>query len=430
MSKYTSFIFKDFVFDPKSKRLDLFYSFDNILNFKESFVFNFPFWDHDAQVLDQALFNLFIMAGISYFKAYQVDRILILKKGLTKNKADFFEKIYRKGLGEYFYINKLDPNKHIPFSAELKEEVVLNYSGDGLMIGLGGGKDSLVVAEALKESAKKIKTWSLGHNELLKPLVNQVGLEHCFVQRTIDPLIFELNSKDALNGHIPLSAILSFVGVVVAILNGYSDVVVGNEASASENNLEYQGVLINHQYSKSIQYEKDFQEFLKLDFNSNLKYYSFLRPLSELRIGKLFAKKYFDKYKEFFSSCNRSYVHGNNRLFWCGECPKCAFMFLILTPFIDKHKLTSLWGDKNLLEDPTLIPTYKELLGISGHKPLDCVGEIREARLAMDLAFKKYPNLKNIYKFDLDPSYDYMKIGPDLMPENIHQFFLDYVSRV
>ena len=430
MRKYTNFIFKDYLFNRDLKTLELFYSFDNILNFKESFVFDFPFSNYDNQILDQALFNLFLMAGISYFKAYPVDHVVITKKGLTKKESEFFERTYRKGLGEYFYMNKLDPSNPISFGGELPKKISLNYSGDGLMIGLGGGKDSLVVVEALKASDKKIKTWSLGHNELLKPLVNRVGLEHCFIQRTIDPLLFELNAKGALNGHVPISAILSCVGVVVTILNGYSDVVVGNEASASENNLKYKDVLINHQYSKSIQYEKDFQELLKLDFGIGLRYYSFLRPLSELRIGEIFAKKYFDKYKAFFSSCNRSYVHGNNHLFWCGECPKCAFMFLILTPFIDKHKLASLWKGKNLLEDQNLIPTYKELLGIAGHKPLDCVGEIREARLAMDLAFKKYPNLKNIYKFDLDPFYDYMKIGPDLMPEDIHQFFLDYVSNV
>ena len=430
MNQYTTFIFKDYVFDQESKRLDLFYSFDDTLNFKESFVFDFPFSNYDHQVLDQALFNLFIMAGVSYFKAYPVDRILILKKGLTRKEADFFETTYQRGLGEYFYVNGLDPNRPISFDGELEEKPALNYSGDGLMIGLGGGKDSLVVVEALKESGNKIKTWSLGHQELLLPLVNQVGLEHCFVQRTIDPLLIELNSKGALNGHIPISAIFSFVGIIVAILNGYSDVVVGNEASASESNLEYRGVLINHQYSKSIQYEKDFGELLRINFGSRLKYYSFLRPLSELRIGEIFAKNYFDKYKDLFSSCNRSYIHGNNHLYWCGECSKCAFMFLILSPFIDEHKLVSLWKGKNLLKDQTLIATYKELLGISGHKPLDCVGEIREARFAMNLAFEKYPDLKNIYKFDLDPSYDYRNIGPDLMPENIHQFFLDYLSRV
>src|SRR5438874_758950 len=83
-----------------------------------------------------------------------------------------------------------------------------------------------------------------------------------------------------------ISAILACVGVIVAILSGYRDIVVSNESSASEPNLHYQGLPINHQYSKSLEFEKDFQDYLANQFNGGPRYYSFLRPFSEVRIGE------------------------------------------------------------------------------------------------------------------------------------------------
>src|SRR5690606_11803653 len=112
----------------------------------------------------------------------------------------------------------------------------------------------------------------------------------------------------------------------------------------------------------------------------------FLRPLSELRIAELFAKVGFEKYKSLFSSCNRAFVLESKSMSWCGECSKCAFTFLILSPFIDQPELEKLWGGNNLLLDPSLEATYRQLLGIEGDKPLDCVGEIKESRAAMRLA--------------------------------------------
>ena len=231
------------------------------------------------------------------------------------------------------------------------------------------------------------------------------------------------NTQGALNGHIPISAILACAGTVVAALTSYRDVVVSNESSASEPTLRYEGVDINHQYSKSLAFEQAFQSYNRHRFGEAIRYYSFLRPLSELRISELFARVGFQKYHDVFSSCNKAFTHSSDHIFWDGKCAKCAFVFLALTPFIERQKLENLFSGKNLLLDPELDATYRQLLGIEGDKPLECVGEVKESRAAMRLAQQKYPELKK-YKFELPEDYDFRALAPHSMPEEITKLLL------
>jgi hypothetical protein len=292
------------------------------------------------------------------------------------------------------------------------------WSKPGQLISIGGGKDSLVSVELLRQHRQDIATWSVGHRPQLEPLVKQVGLPHLWVERTWDRYLLEHNAKGAYNGHVPISAIFAGVGTVVSVLSGYQDIVMSNEGSANEPTLRYQGVEINHQYSKSLEFEVDYQNILYHLFGDNIRYYSLLRPFSEVYIAKLFSQIGFDKYKDTFSSCNQAYTHESNHMFWCGECPKCSFIFLALTPFVDRAALEFLWHGKNLLLDPNLEVIYRQLLGIEGDKPLDCVGEIKETRAAMRLAQSIYPELSR-YQFELPDSYDFKTLGEHRMPDDL-----------
>ncbi len=431
MKRFSSFIFKDYNFNKESKTLELMYSFDDQLNFKETFVFDFNFIDYNPQVLDKAIEILFFICGISYFKAYLVDKIEIKKGLIDKNLELFLNKLYKKGLGEYLFINQLDFDAIAPFEANTEESFQPLYQDtSGAIVGVGGGKDSLVVIEALRNKVSNLKTWSLNHKSKLEPLVDEIGLEHLYVERTIDPLLLKLNKEDALNGHIPISSIIASCGVIVAILGGTKDIIVGNEQSSNEPTLMYKNEMINHQYSKSEEFEKDFQKYLFDTLGNSFRYYSFLRSLSELRIAEIFTKNYFNQYKEFFSSCNRAFQLDSEGLYWCGECPKCAFIFLIFTPFIEKGELTKLWNGKNLLLDKSLDQTYRNLLGISGDKPLDCIGEIKESRSAMLFSQEKYQELKTRFVFEVPKDYDFRKIYPNSMPEDIDLIFKEYLAKV
>jgi hypothetical protein len=415
MSTYQEFIFKSYHFDAQSHQLQLVYAFDEEVEFNEVYTFDFPFVDFNAEQLDRAIQNLFFMAGVSYYKAYLPPRISYKMGQVDEQSAAFFSKTYQRGLGEFFYVNNLDPRTTVEFSPTIQQQTACDSSvADGLLVGLGGGKDSLVTLELLRDQAR-IATWSLGHKQQLQPLVDRTGIPHLSVDRQWDADLLQHNAKGALNGHVPISAIFACVGTVVGILAGYDKIVVSNENSANEPTLNYQGVDINHQYSKSLEFEQDYQALLKHHFGASLQYFSFLRPLSELRIAELFAITGFSKYHDVFSSCNRAFVHSSNSLTWCGECPKCAFVFLALTPFIERRKLEHLWGSKNLLWDPRLEATYRQLLGIEGDKPLECVGEIKESRAAMRLEQQVSPEL-NKYQFELPDNYDYRQLAPHSMP--------------
>lgn len=424
MSKYQQFIFESYSFDSKTGNLDLNYQLDDSVKFSEKYRFDFPFVDYDEPGLDRALQLLFFLAGVSYYKAYLPSEIVIKNGQIDVHIADFLNKTYQKGLGEFFYVNKMDPRTPIkfPVNVDTLPPLTVLAESKGLLIGLGGGKDSLTSVELLS-SKQNLMTWSLNHRSQLTPLVEQIALPHAFVERTIDPLLLELNAQDAYNGHVPLSAILAATGVAVAILAGRKDVVVSNESTSSEPNLHYQEVNINHQYSKSIEFEKSFQRLIKHQLGDAVRYYSLLRPFTEVRIAEIFAKVGFEKYKDVFSSCNRAYVLSSDHMSWCGECPKCAFVFLALTPFLDREKVEALWGGKNLLLDPKLESVYRQVLGIEGNKPLECVGEVKESRAAMRLAQKIYPELKK-YQFELPADYDFRALSPHSMPPEIYQILL------
>ena len=418
MSPYQTFHFNGYNFDPISKQLDLHYAYDELLNFTETYKFDFDFAAYDQKVLDLALENLYLLAGVSYYKAFLAPQIIVADGGVTQQSASFLSKTYQRGLGEFLYVNNLDPNLKITFPAAKAASSPVKNAGSGLLIGVGGGKDSLVTIEALRNQPK-VATWSVGHRAQLAPLVAKIGLPHLWVERTWDSQLLTLNASGALNGHIPISAILAAVGTVVAVLAGYQDVVVSNEHSANEATLIYKDVAINHQYSKSLEFETDYQTLLASQFDGSLRYYSFLRPLSELKIAELFAKSSFDRYADVFSSCNRAYTLGST-MGWCGRCPKCAFVYLILANYIDEANLNKLYSGRNLLLDPALETTYRNLLGIEGEKPLECIGEIQESRLAMSRLQEQYPDLQK-YKFELNPDYDYSQLQAHSMPAEIYQ---------
>ena len=417
MKSYDKFIFEGWAFDKHSRCLQLHYALDDKLHFTETYKFDFDFDGYDESALETAINTLFYLAGVSYYKTFLPATIVDKRMSINREDAQFYQTVYQKGLGEFFYVNKLSPETEINFPVSQNDPQIQNPHGSGQLIGIGGGKDSLVSVELLRNQPK-VATWSLDHRKQLEPLVQKIGLPHFWVERTWDRQLLDLNKQDAYNGHVPISAIFSVVGVVVAILTGYRDVVVSNESSANEPNLVYEGVEINHQYSKSLEYEKLYQLQLARHFGESLRYYSLLRPFSELRIAELFAKDTFDKYKDVFSSCNRAFIHGSSGMFWCGQCPKCAFVFLALTPFISRDELEQVFGGKNLLLNPNLEKTYRKLLGIEGDKPLDCVGEIKESRAAMRLAGQIYPQLEK-YHFELPDDYDFRALSEHAIPADV-----------
>lgn len=418
--KYQTFRFKQYAFDPTAKTLTLRYGYDAALDFTETYRFDFPYVDYNEAALDQALQQLFLLAGVSYYKAYVPGAIRIETGTIDAGLATFLRTTYEKGLGEFWYVNSLNPRTPVIFPSSQQQSTAPTHAqSNGLLVGIGGGKDSLLSLELLRRSGVDIATWSLNHRPQLAPLVERIGLQHYWVDREWDKQLLTLREQGAYNGHIPISAIFAAVGTIVCILTGRRDHIVSNEQSANEPTLFYDNVAINHQYSKSQAFEQEYQTLLSENYGDTLRYYSLLRPLSELRIAELFAASGFNTYHDVFSSCNTAFRHDSNHLFWDGTCAKCAFVFLMLTPFTERTVLEQLFSGKNLLLERSLEPVYRQLLGIEGDKPLDCVGEIRESRLAMHMAAAQYPELHDRYSFSLDESYDYRAVALHEIPVDI-----------
>jgi len=338
-----------------------------------------------ARAAEQALRLLHLVAGVSYYKAAVPPEIRIEGHAIDAATAALLEEVYVNGLGEFAYRNGLDLRGRVRFPS-----VAGAADGDAPALGLrphalvaiGGGKDSLVTIEALREAGvEQTVTW-IGSSQLIRACAGRTGLPALNIGRQLAPELFEYNRLGAWNGHIPVTAVNSAIMAFAAVVLGVDQVVFSNERSASYGSLIEGTGEVNHQWSKGWAFERAFAAHLRSHVAADLRYYSLLRPLSELAVARQFAR--IDRYDAHFSSCNRNFHLLGERPVnrWCGVCPKCHFVFLALAPFMPKPRLVSIFG-RNLLDDPGQIPGYDALLEYRDHKPFECVGEGRESRAAM-----------------------------------------------
>lgn len=435
MKRYERFVFEDYRFDWDTQIAYLHYSFDEELFFEETFRFDFDrVSDVDEALLYRAFRGLWLLAGISYFKAVLPSKIEIKKGPFFTGEKDFFDTIYTHGLGEFFYQNKIDPTGRVQFpkgTTQQKEFFKTKQSFNGSLVLVGGGKDSLTTAEILKSQNEPFETLTVGAYPFFKNMLEIIGAPHNIVHRKLDSKLFELNKHGAYNGHVPISSILAFTSLLSAILRGKKNIVLSNEQSANEPNVVLDsGMKINHQYSKSLEFEKDFKSYVRDFISPDIQYFSFLRPLSEYTIANIFCQTCFDKYKYNFSSCNRNFkiTQKNTTFSWCGACPKCAFVFLLFAPFLSRKDLHEIFG-KDLWSDPALQSTFEELLGLRGIKPFECVGAIEEVRFAFHTARQK----EDYHDFNrlMVPESTFVEVfGKHTMPEPFHTHIQTYIQDI
>lgn len=474
MQKYQEFIFTDYNFNYSTGELSLRYSFDNKLTFEEKVFFdvsNVNFETIDKELLNDAFLNLHLIAGISYYKAYCPSKLIVKTAFLNDEQIKFWEKIYTLGLGEFFYKNQIDFRGLVNFesveSLESESQDTIPHlafpkrggTEKKCLVPIGGGKDSLVTAELLKKGGFDFTLYSLGDSFPQKETAELVGKERLIVNRKLSPNLFELNKEGAYNGHIPISAYIAFLSLATAILYGYDYIVLSNEHSANYGNLDYLGMNINHQYSKSLEFEQDFNNYVEQNICTDIRYFSLLRPYYELKIAKIFSQ--YSQYFSKFTSCNANFkiikkvpLEGDTGGFmpqkvkypptsfkgglkekWCCECPKCAFVYSILSPFIPREKIVKIFG-KNLFAEEKLKNLFLELLGVQENKPFECVGTAEEVAVAFYLVSQKaewqndfivkifiakvLPQIENIEELKAKVFETYLEDG--LIPEEFKNF--------
>jgi hypothetical protein len=390
-SKYPVFRYESFEVERSSSRIIARFKFSTPpdISFTPEVIFE-PVregWHSvSEESLQNVIFHLGLIESFSYWKATASPTIEVLAGSLSEEQVSWWEDLLIHGMGEFFYRNQIDftPKdfvKIVPKPGGHSHPTHHDPLPQRSLLTIGGGRDSALAAGLLRQAGHEFACMMLNPSSAAQNIARQVTtLDPVIVRRTICPELLELNRGGYLNGHTPFSAYLAFVGTVCLLLNGYSNLIVANERSSEEGNVHYRGTDINHQYSKSLRFETRFDEYLEKFLVRGARYFSLVRPLYELQIGKLFSG--FPEFFETFKSCNR-----NRSDSWCGKCPKCVSVFVTMYPFIPTSTLTGIFGH-DLFQAEETIPILRELAGFE-IKPFECVATVEEVTAALALAIRK-----------------------------------------
>ncbi|KKU14331.1 MAG: hypothetical protein UX21_C0023G0006 [Microgenomates group bacterium GW2011_GWC2_45_8] len=342
----------------------------------------------DKSAIDTLVFSLGLAEIFSYWKATLSPTIIIKAGNLSQEQLTWWDKLNRNGMGQFFYENQIEDfvgSYHWESNSSKNHPSFDSHGSENTnLIMLGGGKDSAVSAQLLQERNITLTGFALNPTQAVSRLTQVLPFKHLIsATRVIDPALLQLNHQGSPNGHVPFSAYLAFLATLVAYLHGFTSIIVSNEGSAEEENITYLGHKINHQYSKTLEFEHDFQTYLTRYLTSGISYFSLLRPLYELQIAGIFSR-----YPQFFAgfrSCNIAQKTDS----WCGHCPKCLSVYLLLSPFLSAVELHTIFGH-DLLASPDLLPIFCDMVEEGRTRPFECISTREETIVAANLTLPKY----------------------------------------
>jgi len=408
--KYTHFHYLNFEFNVKDNCFFMQFFFQtNELVFAPKMTLNLGKYAQNLNIsdLEGLIFNIGMIELVSYWKATCSPQIVIHNYVLDEKQQNWWKKLYYKGLGEFFYQNEIeclfDDFVQFSFADNANPYSDLHFknieTSQKVIVPIGGGKDSVVTLEELKTEKEVIPfiinprgatldcARVAGFNiktTNLEPLFSKAPLvadDIVILERSIDENLLTCNKQGFLNGHTPFSAMLAFYTVLVSYGTNTREIALSNEASANEATVL--GTDVNHQYSKSLEFEKDFQHYVQHYMGDCAHYFSYLRNFSELQIAEKFSK--YPQYFSVFRSCNA----GSKENKWCCNCPKCLFAYIILAPFIEKNALLQIFGE-DLLNKPEMERFLNQLTGKEATKPFECVGTVEEVNAALKMLHSCY----------------------------------------
>ena len=359
-----------------------------------------PFYHWDSipkHLLDNLIFHIGMIELISYWKIACPKKVIIKPFALDEEQVRWWKKLYFNGLGEFFYVNGIETtiDGFMTLTSCRPERSVAEtspahngYLHEQTLIPIGGGKDSVVTLELLKNRIPAIPLIinPRGATNECVAAAGYTELQTAVIKRTLDPTMLRMNAEGYLNGHTPFSAMLAFYTILLGFATKSKYIALSNESSANEPTVP--DTEINHQYSKSVAFENDFRHYVAKYIDADIQYFSFLRPLNELQIAKLFSRA--KEYRKVFKSCNA----GSKTDSWCGKCPKCLFTWLALSPYLTRIELTDIFG-KDLLKDNDLRKTLDQLDGTAEVKPFECVGTVGEVRACVNNILQHDDNLRD-----------------------------------
>ena len=409
---YPEFIYHGYQIKEEKERICLEYDFEipGLSSFHPTW--EFPKKDEenrkyaDDSTFRNLAFSLGMVELISYWKIACPPKVIVEAGALTAEQILWWKDLYFNGLGEFYYTNGISENQEdfmeiVSAGQEISADALSDRRLEGCLVPVGGGKDSAVTLSLLKGEKETNCCYIINPRGATLKTVERAGYgeaQMCCVKRTLDKNMLELNKQGYLNGHTPFSAIVAFSTTIAAYMEGKKYIVLSNESSANESTVE--GSTVNHQYSKSFRFEKAFHDYEAEYIGSGTYYFSMLRPLSEFQIAGYFAKC--REFHDIFRSCNA----GSKEDKWCGHCPKCLFVCLILSPFLSGEEIIRIFG-RDMLNDPDMTEDFRKLTGMEKEKPFECVGSRDEVNAAISLTIdrmmgqekdlKKLPGLFRYY---------------------------------
>ncbi len=368
--------------------------------FREELGFPEPFATTDSPQFQRALRGLHIVAGASYYKTECPGSFDLGPHRLTARQAAFFDSVYHDGLAEFVFrnsdrVSSGDLARFVPVSEDADavdaaapdaERAALSRR---VLLPFGGGKDSILTAQMLREEGHDVTLFRVGPHPLIRRIASDLDFPLVEVERRLSSVLFELNAAGALNGHVPVTAFIAFVALLYSAAHGYDALCMSNEKDADEPNAYRGDRAVNHQWSKTAAFETAFRAHARDDVGAAVEILNPLRALGSVEICAALASRYRDSIA-LVTSCNTNWRIGEPRVReltasrWCGRCPKCASAFVSFAPFLDPPEMEELFG-RSLVDDPDLVDTYRALLGLTPTKPFECVASRRETAAAFHL---------------------------------------------
>lgn len=441
MKKFDKFYIKKAVFDEYSLCLELNYSFDDEVFFTEKAYLKderFKVRNNiNKNIIEDLIFHISIAFWISYYKAFPTKDIIIEEWFFNENQKQFWTKFYRNWLWEFFFRNNISPKWLINFICQKDNKWFLASDWnlkEKAIVPIWWWKDSCVSIEKIRKTGIDFDIFSFSSkdNPIYEKTEEIANKKRLFVRREISPELFKLNEAWYYNWHVPITWIISFILTLTSYLYWYKYIIFSNEYSANFWNLLFDTIEVNHQYSKSLEFENDLRQYISSYLSTDLEYFSILRWMYEIAITKDFSE--LNKYFNTFSSCNRNFKINNTKSAntrWCLDCPKCAFVFACLHPYLSKNELIEIFW-KDMYEDENQLTLFKELLWIEWNKPFECVWTNEEVILSMwksyEIADKN--NLPSILKLFANEILPKMKLNDfELLEKKLFANYENYIPK-
>ncbi len=428
------FLYEGFAIDPAAGEVTCAYSTGDH-HFTERYTFD-PAGDWSNPALEAAVRILFLLAGVSYYKTTAAPVIDLGTLPTSALEKEILLRYYREGLGEFAYRNGLDLDQISVVGPDDAGSPAIEYhpQPDRPLIPFGGGIDSVVTVASLRAD-HPAATLCIVHPPgqrfaAIEQAAAATGLPITRISRALDPQVRRSTELGFLNGHVPVTAVITAAALVAAVLGDHDAVVLSNEWSASSPTLVVNGQGVNHQWSKGDVFERDLKSLVAARLGSHVSVFSYLRPRSELWVAQQFAE--LTPFHGVFRSCNRAFTQDSTERLdqWCGRCDKCCFIDLILAPFMTPAALAAVFAGREPLLLDENARRFRTLVGLEPDaKPFECVGDVGECRAAVRLAAAREDRqatpllqtlLQELASFsadDQDPSALLAPIGPHYIPE-------------